>query len=379
MSARAVGIGVVLALLAASCGGETTGTDRPPTSAPATTATERTVSATTTAPPTATRPAIRELTLLTHDSFAVSENVLDTFVVETGIEVRILRGGDAGTMVNQAILTKENPLADVLFGVDNTFVSRALNEGIFEPYRPAGIEFISPELDLDPEGRVTPIDFGDVCLNFDRAWVDELGLVPPAALADLTGPEYRGLLVVENPATSSPGLAFLMATVGVFGETGDYTWLDFWADLVANDVLVTSGWEEAYYSAFTHYGGDRPLVVSYASSPPAEVIFAEEPLSEAPTGVVTVGCFRQVEYAGILAGTDGMPGAELFMDFLLTLRFQEDIPLNMFVFPAHSRAALPPEFVEHTEVPSDPVTLDPAVIDANREQWIQAWSEVVLP
>lgn len=377
MSRRALLVAVLVALIAVSCAGESTTTEPPVTTPSPVTTDSPATPGTTEPPPTSPADVVDpELTLLTHDSFAVSENVLDTFTVETGIEVSILRGGDAGTMVNQAILTKDNPLADVLFGVDNTFVSRALEEGIFEPYRPVGLEFVPEALQLDPEGRVTPIDFGDVCLNYEKAAFAKIGLPVPTALRDLARPEYQGLLVVENPATSSPGLAFLMATVGTFGETGTYTWLDFWQDLKANDVLVTSGWEEAYFTAFSKWGGDRPLVVSYASSPPFEV---EDPLAEAPTGVIEAGCFRQIEFAGILVGTERRAGAELFMDFLLTLRFQEDIPLNMFVFPAHERAKLPAEWVQHTVVPSEPVTLDPHTIDENREIWIEAWTDVVLP
>jgi thiamine transport system substrate-binding protein len=360
-----------LALVAAACGGAPEGTTPPTTGVQPT--------PTTTAPATTSPPEVTKIVLMTHDSFAVSDDVLADFTARTGVEVEILRAGDAGAMVNQAILTKDNPLADVMFGIDNTFLSRALDEGIFEEYRPAGLDRVPDALELDPNGRVTPIDFGDVCLNYDRAAFDELGIPVPETLVDLTDPVYRGRLVVENPATSSPGLAFLMATVATFGEDGDYTWLDFWADLRENEVLVTSGWEEAYFSAFTPYGGDRPLVVSYASSPPAEVIFAEEPLDEAPTGVITGGCFRQIEFAGILTGTEKRDAAAQFIDFMLGVEFQEDIPLNMFVFPANQDAALPPAFVEHTQVPEDPAVLDPAVIDANRERWIEAWTEVVLP
>ena len=206
-------------------------------------------------------------------------------------------------MVNQAVLTKDNPLADVIFGVDNTFLTRALEADVFAPYESPLLASVAPELQIDT--RVTPIDFGDVCINWDKGYFAGAGLTPPETLLDLTDPAYRELLVVQNPATSSPGLAFLFATIAHFGETGDYTWIDYWTDLRDNDVLVTSGWEESYYSYFTAASdGDRPIVVSYASSPPFEVIYATEPIDEPPTAVMTEGCFRQVEYAGIVAGTE---------------------------------------------------------------------------
>ena len=318
------------------------------------------------------------LRLLTHDSFLVSDDVLAEFTAGTGIAVEVLRSGDAGAMVNQAVLTAGNPFADVLYGIDNTFLSRALEADLFLPYRSPGLTTVPDDLQIDPGGRVTPIDFGDVCVNYDRAAFG--ATPPPASLADLAAPEYAGMLVVQNPATSSPGLAFLLATIAAFPEEADYTWQDFWAGLRSNDVLVTAGWEEAYYGAFSGGSGegDRPLVVSYASSPPAEVIFAETALDTAPTAVLTDGCFRQIEFAGILRGTAHEEAAGLLIDFLLSPRFQEDIPLNMFVFPAASDAALPAEFVAHTSIPEAPAALDPALIEAERERWIDAWTAIVL-
>jgi thiamine transport system substrate-binding protein len=227
--------------------------------------------------------------------------------------------------------------------------------------------------DLKAGGAVTPIDFGDVCLNYDVAYFSG-DLAPPGGLDDLVDPAYAGLTVVENPATSSPGLAFLLATIAEYGDDG---WEGWWEALVANDVRITSGWEEAYYGDFTvGGGGDRPIVVSYASSPPAEVIFAEERPEEAPTAVVTDGCFRQVEYAGILRPS---ASAEALIDFMLSETFQADIPLNMFVFPAVEGTPLPSEFTEFTQVPDDPATVDPDEIEARRDEWIDRWTEIALP
>jgi thiamine transport system substrate-binding protein len=316
--------------------------------------------------------------LMTHDSFAVSDEVLDAFTAETGIEVELLQGGDAGTVVNQAILTKRNPQADVLFGVDSTFLTRALEEDIFLAHTAEGIDDVDPAFVLDPEHRVTPIDYGDVCINSDLGWFDEQGLEPPASLEDLVDPAYEGLLVVPNPATSSPGLAFLLASVAAFGEDG---WEAWWAQLSDNDVEVVDGWSEAYYGSFSGGGaseGDRPLVVSYASSPPAEVIFAEPPVDEPPTGVMEASCYRQVEFAGVLAGTEHPEEAGQLIDFMLSTTFQEDIPLQMFVFPVNPAATLPDVFVEHAATPTDVLELAPDVIAEHREAWIGRWTEVVL-
>jgi thiamine transport system substrate-binding protein len=314
---------------------------------------------------------------MTHDSFAVSEEVILEFEEQHNAKVEILPSGDAGAALNQAILSKNNPLADVFFGVDNTFLSRALEANIFTPYSSPLLAEIPDELELDAEHRLLPVDYGDVCLNYDRAWFGQAGLAPPASLEDLARPEYEGLLVVENPATSSPGLAFMLATVGHFGAEG---WLDFWAALRDNHVLVASGWEDAYWGESTWAGGGNyPLVVSYATSPAAEVYFSEGALQEPPTGnVLGAGaCFRQVEFVGILAGGKQRDLAEKLVDFLLNQRFQEDIPLQMFVFPANANAALP-DFYQWAERPAQPAQVSAEDIQANRETWIKQWTETVL-
>jgi thiamine transport system substrate-binding protein len=323
----------------------------------------------------------REITLMTHDSFDVSEEVVAEFEAAHNARLVLLPAGDAGAALNQAILAKDDPLADVFFGVDNTFLGRALEAGIFEPYQSPLLARTPDALELDPSYRLLPVDYGDVCLNYDKNWFAEQSLPPPADLAALADPAYEGLLVVENPATSSPGLAFLLATITRYGVDGEDNYLDYWEALRANDVLVTDGWEEAYYGHFSAAGdGDRPLVVSYASSPAAEVHYAVEPIDEPPTASITSpgSCFRQVEFVGILAGSEERALAEALVDFMLGERFQEDIPLRTFVFPANQNARLPEVFAEWAGVAEAPASLDPAAIDANREAWIEAWTEVVL-
>lgn len=321
------------------------------------------------------------LTLMTHDSFAISEEVLAAFEEAHNAQVVLLPSGDTGAALNQAILARERPLADLFFGVDNTFMGRALAADIFTPYDSPALADVDPAFLLDESRRLLPVTYGDVCLNYDVAWFADRGLTPPQSLADLTDPAYRGLLVVQNPATSSPGLAFLLASIAQFGTEGAYTYLDYWADLRANDVLITAGWQDAYYGHFTvASGGERPLVVSYASSPPAEVIFADPPRDTAPSASLVADgmCFRQVEFIGILQGTEQRELAEAFVDFALSQRFQEDIPLQMFVFPVNPAATLPAEFTAWAQIPANPAYVDPAEIEANREAWIEAWTDVVL-
>jgi len=315
--------------------------------------------------------------LVTHDSFAVSEDVKRAFEEESGLELRILKAGDAGEVVTRALLTAGTPEGDVLFGVDNNLVERALTGDVFEPYESPELASVDPALVVDPEHRVTPIDRGDVCLNYDKHWYASRGLAPPKDLVALTLPRYRDQLVVENAATSTPGLAFMLATIAEFGDR----WQGYWRKLRANGVLVVDGWEDAYYSRFSGSAGSkgkRPVVVSYASSPPAEVIFAKPRPSTAPTGVVEASCFRQVEFAGVLRGAKNEEGARKLVDFMLSKRFQEDIPLQMFVFPARTDASLPPEFERFAVVPERPLELPPQEIEQNRESWVDQWTDIVV-
>ena len=319
------------------------------------------------------------LTVMTHDSFSISEELVAIFEQANDVQVAFLASGDTGAALNKAVLTKDTPLADVFYGVDNTFLSRAIDAEIFEPYQSPALAGVSAMFQLDKTHLLTPVDFGDVCINYDKLYFAERGLPVPQTLEDLIKPEYSGLLVVENPATSSPGLAFLIATVAQFGDPG---YLDFWASLRDNGMVVANDWETAYYTNFSASSGrgPQPMVVSYGSSPPAEVIFAETPLDDAPTASISGPntCFRQIEFVGILKGTQKRALAEKFVDFMLSKDFQEDMPLQMFVFPVNPDAVLPNEFVQYAQIPDQPAELNPDDIAANREQWIQNWTKTVL-
>ncbi|HJZ49576.1 MAG TPA: thiamine ABC transporter substrate-binding protein [Roseiflexaceae bacterium] len=347
-----------------------------PTGAPAT---AETPAAAATAPAGGARPT---LTLMTHDSFNVSEDVLKEFEQQNNVTVQVLKSGDAGAALNKAILSKSSPLADVFFGVDNTFLSRALKAGIFDAYAAPALASIPERFRLDPANTLLPIDYGYVNINYDKEYLAKNQLTQPTKLEDLTKPEWKGKLVVENPATSSPGLAFVLATIAQFGTSGSYSWLDYWRDLRKNDVLVSDSWNDAYYTHFSGSSGKgpRPLVVSYATSPAAELVFSEtnpKP-TEPPTGNLLAGSFLQVEFAGILKGTKQRDLAEKLIDFMLSKRFQEDVPLQMFVYPVLPDAALPDVFKQFAQVPDQPLGLPPEQIDQNREQWIDAWTKAVL-
>jgi len=360
---RVVVIAVVAATLAAAC--SSSSKSATPAGSPTTTA-------------TGTKPRITTVVLLTHSSFAVSKSVLAAFTAQTGYKVRLVQPGDAGVMVNEAILRKGDPVGDALFGVDNTFLTRALDAGIFDAYVAHGLDSVPAALQVDPQHRVTPIDESNVCVDYDVSWFGHDGRPPkPASLDDLVDPRYKNLTVVENASTSSPGLAFMLATIAAKGEGG---WGAYWTALRHNGVRVDDDWTTAYETDFTAGGGsgDRPIVVSYGSDPAADVVGSSPHRDTPNVGVIPSTCFRQMEFAGVLHGAHNVPGAEKLVDFMLTRAFQDDMPLQMYVDPIVSGSTLPAAFAQWEVRPAHPYSIDPATISAKRSDWIKEWTDLVV-
>ncbi len=318
------------------------------------------------------------LTLVAYDSFSIKPEAFDEFTKTTGIAVKVVTAGDAGSMLTKAALASGNPEGDVMWGVDNTLLARALQAKVFSNYTSKEVNKLTTSaVALAPGHEVTPVDEGDVCVNVDKAWFATHKVVPPSTLADLTKPEYRDLLVVENPATSSTGLAFLLATIARYGEKG---WQQYWKDLRSNGVTVVDSWDQAYSELFSASTGKgpRPLVVSYGSSPPAEVIFADPRPESAPTSVMASSCFHQVEFAGVLRGTKYPRAAGQLIDYLVSKGFQEMLPLTLFVYPVRTDATVPKEFTDYAVRPTDSLTVTPTDIEAKSKAWITTWTDIVV-
>lgn len=313
-----------------------------------------------------------ELRLLTHASFALPKPLLAQFENEAGVTLRITKAGDAGEMLNKLILTRANPIADVVFGIDNVLAAKALGANVLDI---ADTPATKPSAISLPVGLV-PVDYGYVTLNYDKAWFAKRGLALPRSLDDLAQPAYAKLLVVQNPATSSPGNAFMLATIGAMGEDKAFAW---WAHMRANGLTVSKGWSEAYYTAFTHSGGAQPLVVSYASSPAAELFYSKTKFSEPPTASLALpgGVFRQVEGVALVKGGKERAAAIRFMDFLRSPAVQQALQTEMWMFPAN--ASVPR--VEALRHAIEPLAYDSpgaqAIADQNA-QWVQRWIKVVL-
>ena len=301
--------------------------------------------------------AKKEVVLLAYDSFTPEDGIFEQFTNETGYTVKVVTGGDSGAVVSKAILTAGNPEGDVLWGVDNTALSRVQAADVFDSYE--------------------EVNTGDICINIDTQWFASRNVPAPTTLENLIEPQYKNLLVVQDPVSSSPGLGFLLATIAHFGEDN---WSQYWSSLLANGVLVAPDWTTAYYTNFSGSSGkgDRPLVVSYGSSPPAEVVFSDPPVDSPPTSVMENSCFRQVEYVGVLRGSENTAGANALVSYLLDTRFQESMPLTLFVYPVNPNATLPEVFTKFAVRPANPLALAPDVIADNRDAWLEKWREIVL-
>lgn len=295
--------------------------------------------------------AATKVTLVAHDSFAISDESITEFQEASGFELEIIRAGDAGSLTNRLVLTKDSPIADVVFGIDNTFRGIADENGIIE-------------------GDLVEVDYSDVCFNYDRLWFEKRGMTPPYSWRDLTKPAFNSLTVVTNPLSSSPGLAFLATTVAAFGEPG---FEQYWKELRDNGVMVAAGWEEAYFTYFSGSSGngEYPIVLSYSSSPTAEI----RGDGKSQTAALLEECFRQTEFVGTLSGAKNPEGAKALVEFLLSESFQNTMPGLMYVYPINEKAVIPSEWSEFGPAARSTIGEDLS-ISTHREKWQTKWSAI---
>jgi thiamine transport system substrate-binding protein len=315
------------------------------------------ITACTTSSNTSTDATPDEVTLLAYDAFTPQKGIFDAFTAATGAKVKVVTGGDSGVLISKAILTAGTPEGDVLWGLDNTLLSRAQKAELLTSYE--------------------PVDTGDICVNYDKQWFASRNIAPPTSLEDLANPTYKNLLVTQDPVASSPGLGFLLSTIAHFGADN---WQGYWKSLKVNGVRIAPDWTTAYSIDFSGSAGKGkyPLVVSYGSSPPAEILYAEKPIDTPPTAVIESTCFRQTEYVGALRGARNPKLAAQLIAYLLDVPFQESMPLSLFVFPTNQKASLPDLFTKFAVAPKNPLTLDPANIEKNRDAWLSSWRDILL-
>ena len=287
-----------------------------------------------------------EVVLATHDSVVISKALIADFEKSSGLKLTIVKAGDAGALTNKLVLTKDDPIADAVYGIDNTFIGKATDNRVLD------------------EASIQAIDYADICFNYDKTWFASHGVAAPTSWQQLTLPAYKNLTVIENPTTSSTGLGFLAATVAQFGEG---KWMPYWKALKSNGVKVDAGWEDAYYTDFSGSAGkgDYPIVLSYSSSP----------ADEENTAAILGGCFRQTEYAAALTGAKNPSGAAKLIKWLTELKFQNSMPASMYVYPVNKDASIPESWA--TKAPGATSVLGENLkISQHREAWLKAWSNL---
>ncbi|RXZ45679.1 thiamine ABC transporter substrate-binding protein [Crenobacter cavernae] len=310
-----------------------------------------------------------ELRLMTHASFELPKPLIADFERQAGVKLTVIKAGDAGEMLNKLILTRANPIADVVYGIDNTLAAKAVKAGVLDAAPTVKTAYALP-------GGLAAIDYGVVTLNVDKAWFAKNKKALPRTLAELATPAYKDLFVVQNPATSSPGLAFLVATVDAMGEEAAFAW---WAKLRDNGLKVAKGWSEAYYTDFSKNGGARPIVVSYATSPAAEVFYGKEKLNDAPTASLPLpgASFLQVEGAAPVKGGREPAAARRFVAWLQSAPVQKALQTGMWMYPAVPGTTLAPVF-RFAPQPAGVKPVDAAKIDENAQRWVTRWTRVVI-
>lgn len=318
--------------------------------------------------------ANKTVTLVTHESWVMDKKLEQEFTKQTGYTLKVKKSGDAGELANKLVLSKGNPTGDVVFGIDNTFASRVASAGALEDYTSPKAPKSAAQYAL-PEGQgkaqLNPLDYGNVCVNVDDAWFKKNGKAKPTSLDDLTKPEYKDLMVAPGAASSSPGMAFLLATIGKYGQDG---WKPYWTKLMSNGLKLTSGWSDAWGVEYTagEGKGKRPIVVSYDSSPAATL----DKSGKTTTSILTNSCFRSVEYAGVLKGAKNPEGAKALIDFLYSKSFQSSLPSSMYVFPVDSSVALPKEWADNVQKVEKPYNVNPKTINEKRSEWLTQWQDV---
>ncbi len=317
------------------------------------------------------------LTVLTYDSFAVSADLVEAFEAENNVKLQFIEAGAGGEVIARAVLTKDEPIADVIIGFDFSQFGKVFSNDILEAYASPELENIPESYRLDPENRALPFNFGEICINYDKKYFADHDLAVPSSLDDLIEPEYKGLLVTQDPGASNTGIGFLIATIEKYGEDG---FVDYWNKLIENGLVIGSSWSSTYYTNFSGASstGEQPMVVSYTTSPAAEFIYSET--GDAPTDSLTADgmCYRSIEFCGILKNSKNTALAEKFIDTFLGKTWQEDLPMQMFVYPVNEQAELPEEFELYGKPAENPVMPDPELVSEKRDEWVRIWSEEVL-
>lgn len=325
------------------------------------------------------------LTIVTYDIIAITDDVLNEFTNQTGVQVEMIRTDDAGGILEHLLLTKDNPQADLALGLDNTYLQTAFQFDLLAEHG-AQIPVLDSKATIPYNGnKAVPFDQGYICLNADTQALSENHISFPTTLEELTAPDWKGKTAFPSPVTSSPGRAFMVASIDYFEQqSSNTTAFDWWADMADNDAIFTTGWTEAYETHYTGgYGiwneghiGDAWLTVSYCHSPGVEALYGGNSTISAAVDI-DFASFSQVEYAAPVNGGGSKNAVNAFIEFLLTDEVNTNMPENNLMYSVLEGKDLPETngYRYHSPVPSQPSTIEMDRIGQEMDDWLKDWRD----
>lgn len=329
-----------------------------------------------------------ELVIVTYDVYGLTDAMLEEFERQTGYEVSLLKLDDAGSVLDHLLQHKGLQVADIAIGIDNTYLQTALDNNVLWEHN-AVLTNISDSALLPYDGAyAAPFDQGYICLNYDSSVIDGENYTVPQNLWDLTNEEWSGKIAIPSPETSSPGRAFMTATTDYFTHDDDNEteWTDWWTAMSSNEVIITTGWSEAYETHYTGgygewtdgYVGDAHVVVSYCHSPGVEAWSAGNWTKSVSLDLPRAS-FHQVEYAAAIEGGN-LDAASAFIQYLMSPEVNSKMPTENYMYSTLEGMDLPEDdgYRYHSIIPDQPANVSATEIAENMENWLAQWNTAMV-
>lgn len=315
--------------------------------------------------------ATSEIRLITYNSFNLPKKLIQQFEKNNNTTIKIIKAGDNNTLINRLILTKDHPIADVVYGINNNNIYKIIDNNLIQNNQP----ILNNDIFINLK-NISVINYGFIALNYDKEWFTTHKLPLPKNLYDLALPQYKDLLVVENPNTSAVGMAFLLANIAGIGEKNTFNW---WLKMRQNGIKITKDWSEAYYKEFTLNGGHYPIMVGYTSSPAAEIFYSKNKLVTPNINNLFLqgAVYEQVEGAAILNQTKQPQLAKKLIQFLQSVDVQNSLVTTMWVYPANKKVLLP-KIMQYATLPKMHWAPNPQRIQKYQQNWLERWNQIVL-
>jgi len=317
-----------------------------------------------------------KLVVYTYSSFAswgAAPFIEEAFEKKHDVDVQFVATGDARMMLTKLLTEREagRPGADVFVGVGSVDLSMARGEDLFVPLTGEDIPNLASvreDLLIDPTNSLIPYEHSYVTLVYDSQVLAVEDV--PLTFEQLLDPKYKKMLILEDPRTSSVGLAFLLWTIHQYGDPG---YLDYWRKLLPNVLTITQGWSAAYDLFLAR---EAPIVVSFSTDTAYSVI--EEGSARYKVMLLNSQGYRSIYLMGIVKGTKQQGLCKELLDFVLSPEVQERISTTEWMFPANRKTLLPVLFYQNAVFPPDPVMVPSERIGENLDRWLLEWAGIIV-